>query len=359
MRIALLHPTYWPEVRRGLRAPRARPRRGARPPRPRGHPAHAPIAAAARSSGPTGSRSCAPGGSRGSPGCTGTTSTRGRSRRPSPGSSAAATSVVHALYPVDGWSARLAQNLGGPPYALSIHGVVNREYLVRRRHRLEMLRAAAAGAVARERPLRGGGRTAAPLRARRPGRSSPAAWSRPTTPGPVERPRRRRCSARRRSTIRASAGALLADAFGLRPRARRRRAPGARGRPRAGSRARGIERIAPGDHRRPRRRLPRRLGDRAALRRRGVRAGAGRVAGRGHARGRRALGRLPGDRRRRARSGACSSPATRRTSRARSARPSSSPPTRRPPSAAARTPGAGTGTRVVERYEALYAAALG
>ena len=55
---------------------------------------------------------------------------------------------VHALYPVDGWSARLAQNLGGPRYVLSIHGVLNREYLVRRRHRLEMLRAAAAGAVA-------------------------------------------------------------------------------------------------------------------------------------------------------------------------------------------------------------------
>jgi len=56
--------------------------------------------------------------------------------------------VVHALYPVDGWSARLAQRLGGPPYALSVHGVLNREYLVRRRHRLEMVRAAAAGAVA-------------------------------------------------------------------------------------------------------------------------------------------------------------------------------------------------------------------
>ena len=32
------------------------------------------------------------------------------------------------LYPVDGWSARVAQRLGGPRYALSIHGVLNREY---------------------------------------------------------------------------------------------------------------------------------------------------------------------------------------------------------------------------------------
>lgn len=56
--------------------------------------------------------------------------------------------VAHALFPADGWAARQARRLGGPPYVLSIHGIVNRRHLVRRRHRIEMLRAAAAGAEA-------------------------------------------------------------------------------------------------------------------------------------------------------------------------------------------------------------------
>lgn len=56
--------------------------------------------------------------------------------------------LVHALYPVDGWVARHAQRMTGTPYVLSIHGVLNREYLVRRRQRLEMLSSAATGAAA-------------------------------------------------------------------------------------------------------------------------------------------------------------------------------------------------------------------
>jgi phosphatidylinositol alpha-mannosyltransferase len=56
--------------------------------------------------------------------------------------------LVHALYPVDAWTARLAHRLGGAPYVLSVHGIVNREYLVKRRYRIEMLKAAAEDAAA-------------------------------------------------------------------------------------------------------------------------------------------------------------------------------------------------------------------
>lgn len=56
--------------------------------------------------------------------------------------------LAHALLPVEGWAASRARGLGGPPYVLSVHGIVNREYLVNRRYRLEMLRTAMAGAAA-------------------------------------------------------------------------------------------------------------------------------------------------------------------------------------------------------------------
>jgi phosphatidylinositol alpha-mannosyltransferase len=56
--------------------------------------------------------------------------------------------VAHALLPVAGWAASRARRLGGPPYVLSVHGILNREYLVNRRYRMEMLRTAMAGAAA-------------------------------------------------------------------------------------------------------------------------------------------------------------------------------------------------------------------
>jgi phosphatidylinositol alpha-mannosyltransferase len=55
--------------------------------------------------------------------------------------------LAHALLPVGGWAASRARQLGGPPYVLSVHGILNREYLVNRRYRLEMLRSAMAGAA--------------------------------------------------------------------------------------------------------------------------------------------------------------------------------------------------------------------
>jgi phosphatidylinositol alpha-mannosyltransferase len=147
VRIALLHPTYWPEVRRGSE-----------------RLAHDLAAALARRGHEVTLLSTHP-GPREVERADGFEVVRARRVPRLPGmhwydeyaGAIPATvsgivrggyEVVHALYPVDGWSARLAQNLGGPRYALSIHGVVNREYLVRLRHRLEMLRAAAAGAIA-------------------------------------------------------------------------------------------------------------------------------------------------------------------------------------------------------------------
>jgi glycosyltransferase involved in cell wall biosynthesis len=56
--------------------------------------------------------------------------------------------IVHGLYPTDGWVARLGRRWGTPPYVLSIHGILNRQFLVRRRRRLEMLCQAAADAGA-------------------------------------------------------------------------------------------------------------------------------------------------------------------------------------------------------------------
>ena len=56
--------------------------------------------------------------------------------------------LAHALYPMDAWAASLARRLGGPPFVFSFHGIVNRRYLVQRRYRLEMFRAATAAAAA-------------------------------------------------------------------------------------------------------------------------------------------------------------------------------------------------------------------
>jgi glycosyltransferase involved in cell wall biosynthesis len=145
VRIALLHPTYWPEVRRGservvhdlgvtlaarghevtlitshrgpartaieegMRVIRAR-----RPPAPPGsgvyeyHLVNAPnVAARLR---------------------------RGR------------FDVVHAFFGVDAWVAVRLRRRGGPPVIATLHGIPTRRYLVARRYRLEMLRAVAAGA---------------------------------------------------------------------------------------------------------------------------------------------------------------------------------------------------------------------
>jgi glycosyltransferase involved in cell wall biosynthesis len=146
MRIALLHPTYWPEVRRGserlahdLGASLAgrghdvtlltshdaattnsledgiRVIRERRPPLPPGAKFYEDHVASAPQ----------------------------RMRRLLGGE----FDVAHALLPVEGWAASQARRLGGPPYVLSIHGVLNREYLVNRRYRLEMLRTAVAGAA--------------------------------------------------------------------------------------------------------------------------------------------------------------------------------------------------------------------
>jgi phosphatidylinositol alpha-mannosyltransferase len=147
VRIALLHPTYWPEVRRGSE-----------------RLAH-DLAAALAGRGHEVSLLTTHAGARTEGREDGFRVVRGRRMPALPGmhwydehvDAIPATfaglvrggyDLAHALYPVDGWAARLASRLGGPPYVLSIHGVLNREYLVRRRYRLEMLSQAAAGAVA-------------------------------------------------------------------------------------------------------------------------------------------------------------------------------------------------------------------
>ena len=213
MRIALLHPTYWPEVRRGSE-----------------RLAHDLAAALARRDHDVTVLTThdAP---RAVEGVDGFEVVRARRLPQLPGmhwydeyaGAIPATvtgilrggyEIVHALYPVDGWSARLAQNLGGPPYALSIHGVVNREYLVRRRHRLEMLRAAAADAVAvsalseaAAEPLR---RFALASPVIVPGGVAPADYN-----GPVERPATTRLLCPASLDDPRKRGSLLGEAFGL------------------------------------------------------------------------------------------------------------------------------------------------
>lgn len=141
MRIALLQPTYWPEVRRGserlahdlgvtlvarghevtlLTSHRGWPgtiqeegmkvRRGWRPPErgPLGwyehHVANIPNALAGILRG--------------------------------------GFDLAHAFYPPDAWAAVCARRLGGPPVVYSVHGILNRAYLVKRRYRLELTEAA-------------------------------------------------------------------------------------------------------------------------------------------------------------------------------------------------------------------------
>jgi phosphatidylinositol alpha-mannosyltransferase len=147
MRIALLHPTYWPEVRRGSER--------------LAHDLGAALAARGHQVTLLTSHD----------GATSYSVEDGmrviRERRPSdpPGAHLYEDHIVtvpariwrllrggfdlaHALLPVEGWAASRARQLGGPPYVLSVHGILNREYLVNRRYRTEMLRTAMAGAAA-------------------------------------------------------------------------------------------------------------------------------------------------------------------------------------------------------------------
>jgi len=54
--------------------------------------------------------------------------------------------VVHAFFPVDAWVAVGLRRRGGAPVVATVHGIPTRQYLVARRYRLEMLRNVAAGA---------------------------------------------------------------------------------------------------------------------------------------------------------------------------------------------------------------------
>ena len=47
--------------------------------------------------------------------------------------------VAHAFFPTDAYAAALMRERGGPPFVFSIHGIPTRQYLVARRYRLEML----------------------------------------------------------------------------------------------------------------------------------------------------------------------------------------------------------------------------
>jgi glycosyltransferase involved in cell wall biosynthesis len=56
--------------------------------------------------------------------------------------------LAHAFHAADGWAAVQARRLGGPPVVFSFHGIPARPYLVERRGRLAMIKSAAAGAAA-------------------------------------------------------------------------------------------------------------------------------------------------------------------------------------------------------------------
>jgi phosphatidyl-myo-inositol alpha-mannosyltransferase len=47
--------------------------------------------------------------------------------------------LTHAHFPADGWAAVLARRLGGPPVVFTLHGIPTRRHLVARRRRLEMV----------------------------------------------------------------------------------------------------------------------------------------------------------------------------------------------------------------------------
>jgi phosphatidylinositol alpha-mannosyltransferase len=48
--------------------------------------------------------------------------------------------IAHAFYPTDAWAAVQARRLGGPPVIFSMHGIPTRPYLVTGRYRLAMLK---------------------------------------------------------------------------------------------------------------------------------------------------------------------------------------------------------------------------
>ncbi len=54
--------------------------------------------------------------------------------------------VVHSFFPVDAWVAVQLRRRGGPPVVATLHGIPTRRYLVARRYRLETLQAVVAGA---------------------------------------------------------------------------------------------------------------------------------------------------------------------------------------------------------------------
>ena len=56
--------------------------------------------------------------------------------------------VVHAQFNTEAWAAVKARRLGGPPVVFACHGIVTRAHLVERRYRLEMMREAVRGAAA-------------------------------------------------------------------------------------------------------------------------------------------------------------------------------------------------------------------
>lgn len=145
MRIALLHPCYWPEVRRGSeRVVHDLGRVLSR----HGHE----VTLITSHSGPT--ESATEDGIR-------VIRTR-RPPRPAPlrwyedhleSTPAMAWHLLrgnfdlaHAFHPAYAWGAAKARGLGAPPLLFSLHGIPERRYLVYARYRLEMLKTAIAGA---------------------------------------------------------------------------------------------------------------------------------------------------------------------------------------------------------------------
>lgn len=143
MRVALLHPTYWPEVRRGSE-----------------RLIHDLAAGLAARGVDTTVLTTAP-GQRSVTREDGFTVVRGR-RGPAwlaggrncdehvgvvPAQLAGLLrrrfDVAHAFYPVDAWAATRARRVGGPPVIFSFHGIVNQGWLRKRRHRLRMALGAA------------------------------------------------------------------------------------------------------------------------------------------------------------------------------------------------------------------------
>lgn len=57
--------------------------------------------------------------------------------------------IAHAFFPADAWAAQqVRRRLGGPPFVFTIHGIPVRQYLVERRYRLEMQLSLVADAAA-------------------------------------------------------------------------------------------------------------------------------------------------------------------------------------------------------------------